>query len=306
MQEFTYFSLHPIRHLPPRPNPTWQITTPPLAKSLLTQRKRNRQPYPPPETISAPSLLTCPGLLSPCAYSPSASPPCASPWTIPLSPRPFRESQMSFTVLRMWDGMALLTFLPHAVSNTPPISLLWQVPSAGGAENTRTAFQLPFGKLYKVLNPKWVFLAALLVFEIGSVVCGAAPTSTGLIIGVSFHLLPFFPCLCPHVPGASEPRFASSSQTGKNILMWKTNGFMHSAPSLAWDPLAFSAVRWSSSRTRRPWKNGPFIPASLVPCLALLLLWDLWYVPLLYPPNPTCIMSEPRFIQSDIEAKNMR
>ena len=91
------------------------------------------------------------------------------------------------------------------------------------ADNTGTAFQLPFGKLYKVLNPKWVFLAALLVFEIGSVVCGAAPTSTGLIIGVSFHLLPFSMSL-PHVPGASEPRFASSSQTGKNIRMWKTNG----------------------------------------------------------------------------------
>ncbi|KAK4096552.1 hypothetical protein N658DRAFT_489871 [Parathielavia hyrcaniae] len=48
---------------------------------------------------------------------------------------------------------------------------------------TTCSFQLPFGKLYKVFNPKWVFLVALLLFEVGSVICGAAPTSTALIIG---------------------------------------------------------------------------------------------------------------------------
>ncbi|KAK3291394.1 major facilitator superfamily domain-containing protein [Chaetomium fimeti] len=46
-----------------------------------------------------------------------------------------------------------------------------------------SSFQLPFGKLYKVFNPKWVFLVALLTFEVGSVICGAAPTSMALIIG---------------------------------------------------------------------------------------------------------------------------
>jgi MFS family permease len=47
------------------------------------------------------------------------------------------------------------------------------------------AFQLPFGKLYSLFNPKWVFMTALGLFEIGSLIAGAAPNSTALIIGVS-------------------------------------------------------------------------------------------------------------------------
>ncbi|KAF2863614.1 MFS general substrate transporter [Piedraia hortae CBS 480.64] len=45
------------------------------------------------------------------------------------------------------------------------------------------AFQLFFGKLYTFLSLKWVFLSTLVIFEIGSAVCGAAPNSTTLIIG---------------------------------------------------------------------------------------------------------------------------
>lgn len=45
------------------------------------------------------------------------------------------------------------------------------------------AFQLFFGKLYTFFSIKWVYLSAILIFEIGSVVCGAAPNSVALIIG---------------------------------------------------------------------------------------------------------------------------
>lgn len=45
------------------------------------------------------------------------------------------------------------------------------------------AFQLFFGKLYSLFPVKYVYLAALLIFEVGSAVCGAAPTSPALIIG---------------------------------------------------------------------------------------------------------------------------
>ena len=48
---------------------------------------------------------------------------------------------------------------------------------------TTCAFQLMFGKLYTFFSIKWVYLGAIFVFEIGSVVCGAAPTSVALIIG---------------------------------------------------------------------------------------------------------------------------
>ncbi len=45
------------------------------------------------------------------------------------------------------------------------------------------AFQLFYGKIYTFFTIKWVFLAALVIFEIGSAVCGAAPSSTAFIIG---------------------------------------------------------------------------------------------------------------------------
>ncbi|KAK9319075.1 major facilitator superfamily domain-containing protein [Lipomyces orientalis] len=48
---------------------------------------------------------------------------------------------------------------------------------------TTCAFQLIFGKLYTFFPVKWVFLIAIAVFEVGSAVCGAAPTSNALIVG---------------------------------------------------------------------------------------------------------------------------
>lgn len=48
---------------------------------------------------------------------------------------------------------------------------------------TTCAFQLFFGKLYTFFSIKYVYLAAIFIFEIGSVISGAAPTSVALIIG---------------------------------------------------------------------------------------------------------------------------
>ena len=48
---------------------------------------------------------------------------------------------------------------------------------------TTCAFQLLYGKLYAQFNVKLVFLIALLLFEVGSAICGAAPNSTALIVG---------------------------------------------------------------------------------------------------------------------------
>jgi len=53
---------------------------------------------------------------------------------------------------------------------------------------TTAAFQLPYGKLYASLNIKTVFLAALVIFEVGSVVCGTSPNSSALIVGVSSYI----------------------------------------------------------------------------------------------------------------------
>jgi MFS family permease len=48
---------------------------------------------------------------------------------------------------------------------------------------TSAALQLLFGKFYSYFSIKWVFLIAIGLFELGSLVCGAANTSTTLIIG---------------------------------------------------------------------------------------------------------------------------
>ncbi|KAF2684726.1 MFS general substrate transporter [Lentithecium fluviatile CBS 122367] len=48
---------------------------------------------------------------------------------------------------------------------------------------TTCATQLIYGKFYTFYSIKWVYISALAIFELGSLVCGVAPNSTALIIG---------------------------------------------------------------------------------------------------------------------------
>jgi len=48
---------------------------------------------------------------------------------------------------------------------------------------TTCATQLIYGKFYTYYSIKWVYLIALFIFELGSLICGVAPNSTALIIG---------------------------------------------------------------------------------------------------------------------------
>ena len=48
---------------------------------------------------------------------------------------------------------------------------------------TACGFQLLFGRIYQFWSPKWVWLVSIVLFEIGSAICGAAPTSTTFIVG---------------------------------------------------------------------------------------------------------------------------
>jgi MFS family permease len=45
------------------------------------------------------------------------------------------------------------------------------------------AFQLLFGKLYSFWSVKFTFLSSVVLFEVGSAVCGVAPNSVVFIIG---------------------------------------------------------------------------------------------------------------------------
>ncbi|KAI9831282.1 MAG: MFS sugar transporter [Phylliscum demangeonii] len=48
---------------------------------------------------------------------------------------------------------------------------------------TVCAFQLMFGKFYSLFSIKYVFLSAIAIFELGSLVCAVAPNSVALIVG---------------------------------------------------------------------------------------------------------------------------
>jgi MFS family permease len=48
---------------------------------------------------------------------------------------------------------------------------------------SNASLQLLFGRIYKFYPAKYVFLASIGLFEVGSAICGAAPNSTAFIIG---------------------------------------------------------------------------------------------------------------------------
>ena len=76
------------------------------------------------------------------------------------------------------------------------------------------AFQLLFGKLYGVFDIKTVLLAAIAIFEAGSALCGAAPSSVALIFGRAIAGLGsggiasgVFAILAHCVPLAKRPKY---------------------------------------------------------------------------------------------------
>lgn len=77
--------------------------------------------------------------------------------------------------------MGHLIYLPNAVSIHSWTARAFQCFLTRGLH---PAFQLPFGKTFRFFSLKWTFLAALLIFEVGSVLCAAAQSSALLIVGV--------------------------------------------------------------------------------------------------------------------------
>ena len=45
------------------------------------------------------------------------------------------------------------------------------------------AMMLPNGQLFQTFNAKWMYIFGVVTFEVGSAVCGAAPSMTVLIFG---------------------------------------------------------------------------------------------------------------------------
>lgn len=81
----------------------------------------------------------------------------------------------------MQDNTIIATAIPRI---TDQFQKLEDVSWYGSAYLLTTcAVQLIFGKLYTFYSVKWVYLFAIFLFEVGSVVCGATPNSLGLILG---------------------------------------------------------------------------------------------------------------------------
>lgn len=90
-------------------------------------------------------------------------------------------------------GLALSTFVV-ALDNTIIATAIPRITTVFDSLNdvgwygssyllTTTSLQPSFGKIYTYFNVKWTYLIALLIFELGSVLCGAAVNSTMLIVG---------------------------------------------------------------------------------------------------------------------------
>lgn len=48
---------------------------------------------------------------------------------------------------------------------------------------TAAGFNPIFGRIYQLYSTKWTFLISIAIFEAGSTLCGAAPSSVAFIIG---------------------------------------------------------------------------------------------------------------------------
>ena len=46
-----------------------------------------------------------------------------------------------------------------------------------------SAVVLPFGKIFGLFNTKWLFNGSVILFNVGSAICGAAPNMNALIVG---------------------------------------------------------------------------------------------------------------------------
>lgn len=79
------------------------------------------------------------------------------------------------------DRLILATAIPKITDHFNSLSDVGWYASAYLL--TMSAFQLPLGRVYTFYNPKTVYIACIGIFELGSLICGAAPNSPTLIVG---------------------------------------------------------------------------------------------------------------------------
>ncbi|KAL1852792.1 hypothetical protein Daus18300_012036 [Diaporthe australafricana] len=98
---------------------------------------------------------------------------------LPMGPRLCRPWKL--TSARLTESKIIAVAIPritdefHSLNDVGWYAAAYLLPGC--------AFQLLFGKLYSLFSVKWVYLTGLVLFEVGTVICGAAPNSTALIVG---------------------------------------------------------------------------------------------------------------------------
>ena len=97
-----------------------------------------------------------------------------SQWAVAYS------AMLSTTLLFALDNTIVANIQPSIINDFGHLELL---PWIGTGFALGTMFILLWGKIYGVFNIKWVYIFNIFLFEVGSAVCGAAPTLEALIIG---------------------------------------------------------------------------------------------------------------------------
>lgn len=103
------------------------------------------------------------------------------------------EYPTGFTLAIMMIGLCLSVLLV-AIDNTIIVTAIPTITDQFDSLNdigwyasayllTTCALQLLYGKLYTIFSIKFVFLTAISIFEVGSLICGAAQNSMTLIVG---------------------------------------------------------------------------------------------------------------------------
>lgn len=99
---------------------------------------------------------------------------------------------------------------------------------------TTAAFQLVFGRLYRFYDLRWTFIVTILIFEIGSAICGAAPNSTAFILGRAIAGLGSAGIftgasmsIIPMVPLHKRPMFQCRSSLANRVCYRITDSISH-------------------------------------------------------------------------------
>jgi MFS family permease len=100
----------------------------------------------------------------------------------------FLQALVSIQILedgRIWFCLQDTTIIATAIPRiTQQFHSIEEVGWYGSAYFLTTcSCQLLWGRFFTFFNLKWAYLVSIVIFEVGSLICGAAPNSTALIIG---------------------------------------------------------------------------------------------------------------------------